>query len=50
MIIGYTPPNDNKDDFFFIPGHLTATYSGTATQKSSYMSIADQIAASVTLR
>ena len=50
MIIGYTPPNDSKDDFFFIPGHLTTTYSGTANQKDNYLSVADQIAASVTLR
>ncbi|OGK13744.1 hypothetical protein A2861_03600 [Candidatus Roizmanbacteria bacterium RIFCSPHIGHO2_01_FULL_38_15] len=49
MIIGYTPPNDSKDDFFFIPGHLTTTYSGTANQKDNYLSVADQIAASVTL-
>lgn len=50
LIVGYAPPNDNKDDFFFIPAHLTTTYSGAANQKDNYLSIADQIAASVTLR
>ena len=50
VIIGYAPPNDSKDDFFFIAGHLTTTYSGASNQKASYLSIADQIAASVTLR
>lgn len=50
MIIGYTPPNDNTGDFFFVPGHLTTTYSGTVTQKDNYLSVADQIAASITLR
>lgn len=50
LVIGYTPPNDNKGDFFFIPGHLTAVYSGTANQKDDYLTVADQIAASITLR
>lgn len=50
LVIGYTPPNDNKGDFFFIPGHLTAVYSGNANQKDNYLTVADQIAASITLR
>lgn len=50
LVIGYTPPNDNKGDFFFIPGHLIAVYSGTATQKDNYLNVADQIAASIKLR
>lgn len=50
LLIGYTPPNDDTNDFFFIPGHLTTTYSGTVSQKDNYLSVADQIAASITLR
>jgi hypothetical protein len=50
LLIGYTPPNDDTGDFFFIPSHLTTTYSGTVNQKDNYLSVADQIAASITLR
>lgn len=50
IIIKYAPPNESKDDFFFIPANLTTTYTGDAKQKENYLSIADKIAASITLR
>jgi hypothetical protein len=50
LTIGYAPPNDSADDFFFIPAHLSLEYSGTNTEKSAYFTITDQIASSITLQ
>ncbi len=47
--IGYAPPNESKNDFFFIPAHLTATYHPASGEEEKYLSIADQIASSLNL-
>ena len=48
--IGYAPPNESKNDFFFIASHLTATYHPAAGEEEKFLSIADQIASSLNLR
>lgn len=50
ILIGYAPPNESKNDFFFIAAHLTTTYHPAAGDQEKYLSIADQITASITLR
>lgn len=50
IAIGYTPPNESTLDFIFIPANLKAVYSGPKEQRDYYLGIADQIAASITLR
>jgi len=50
LLIGYAPPNESKDDFFFIAAHLTANYSGQTSARDNFLSVVDQIAASITLK
>jgi len=50
ILIGYAPPNESKNDFFFIASHLTATYHPVAGEEEKFLSIADQIASSLSLR
>lgn len=50
ILIGYAPPNESKNDFFFIASHLTATYHPSAGEEEKFLSIADQIASSLNLR
>lgn len=49
ITIGYTPPDESIGDYSFIPAYLTAAYSGSDSQKDKYLTIVDQIAASITL-
>jgi len=49
VLIGY-PSSNETINTFFIAAYLTATYHPAAGEKEKFLSIADQIAASLTLR
>jgi hypothetical protein len=50
IIITYTPPNESKDDFYFIPASFTTTSLKSISDKENYLKIIDQIAASIALK
>lgn len=50
LTIGYSPPNEGKDDFFFIAAHLTANFSNQKGITDNSLPIVDQIATSLVLR